>query len=91
MRTVGAGFALVTAPSSILTQLPSGDTINYWNGTLGVGYDIWSGGAFGGTILTYSPNATLANVTKNINQNGEKNTFTYRIKYGAQVDFMQAA
>jgi hypothetical protein len=28
---------------------------------------------------------------KNINTNGDQNTFTYRIKYGAQVDFMQKA
>lgn len=70
---------------------PPSDTINYWNGTFGVGYDIWSGGAFGGTILSYSPNATLATISKNINQNGEKNTFTYRVKYGASVDFMQTA
>ncbi len=90
VRTVGAGFALTTAPTNPLA-IPSGDTINYWNGTYGVGYDLWNGTAFLGNIITYSPNATLATVAKNINQNGERNTFTYRIKYGAQVDFMQKA
>lgn len=90
IRTVGAGFSLTTAPVSLLTT-PSGSTINYWNGTLGGGYDIWSGGTFGGSILTYSPNATLATTAKNINQNGAQNTFTYRIKYGTKVDFMQNA
>lgn len=90
VRTVWAGFSITTSPISILTR-SSGETINYWNGITGIGYDIWNSGAFGGTILTYSPNATLANIAKNINQNGEKNTFTYRVKYGAQVDFMQAA
>lgn len=33
IRTVGAGFSLTTAPVSILAR-PSGETLNYWNGTL---------------------------------------------------------
>jgi hypothetical protein len=90
VRTVGAGFALTSAPSNPLA-IPAGDTINYWNGTYGVGYDLWNGSAFLGNIITYSPNMTLATVVKNINTNGDRNTFTYRIKYGAQVDFMQKA
>jgi hypothetical protein len=90
VRTVGAGFALTSAPSNPLA-MPSGDTVNYWDGTYGLGYDLWNGSAFLGNIITYSPNTTLATVAKNINQDGAKNTFTYRIKYGAHVDFMQAA
>lgn len=32
VKTVGAGFSLSTSPTSALS-LPSGDTINYWNGS----------------------------------------------------------
>jgi hypothetical protein len=45
IRTVGAGFSLTTTPISILAR-PTGETINYWNGTFGGGYDLWSGGGF---------------------------------------------
>jgi len=90
IRTVWAWFSLTTSPLSALTR-PGGDTINYWNGTFWVWYDLWSGSGFGGAILSYSPNATLATVAKNINPNWEKNTFVYRVRYGAYVDFMQSA
>jgi hypothetical protein len=90
VRTVGAGFTLMSTPTSPLV-IPAGDTINYWNGVYGVGYDLWNGSAFLGNSITYSPNTTLATVAANINTNGVRNTYVYRIKYGAKVSFMQSA
>ncbi|MBP9779159.1 hypothetical protein KBD33_00880 [Candidatus Gracilibacteria bacterium] len=89
VQTVGAGFSLSTSPLTSFTS-PLGDTIPYWNSILGWGYDLWSGG-FSGLLSSHSPNATLATQAQSINPNGERNTYTYRIKYGTRVDSMQAA
>lgn len=90
IKTVWAGFTLNTWPTSVMWSL-GWENIPAWNTSYGVGYDLWNGSAFLGNILTYSPNSTIAATTKNINTNGEKNIFIYRLKYGAKVDFMQAA
>lgn len=89
VQTVGAGFTLSTSPLTNFTS-PLGDMIPYWNSIVGWWYDLWSGG-FSGLLSSHSPNATLATQVQNINPNGERNTYTYRIKYGTRVDSMQAA
>jgi hypothetical protein len=89
VQTVGAGFTLSTSPLTNFTS-SIGDTIPYWNSIVGWWYDLWSGG-FSWLLSSHSPNATLATQVQNINPNGERNTYTYRIKYGTRVDSMQAA
>lgn len=33
-------------------------------------------------LTAHGTTQTLANIAKNINQSGQRNTFTYRVKYG---------
>ncbi len=89
VRTVGAAFNLSMIGTSTLTR--SAETINYWNGTLGWGYDQWTGSAYLGTIISTGTAGTLANQAVSINTNGLKNTYTYRIKYGSKISAEQAA
>lgn len=90
IQTVWAGFTLVTTPiTNLISSAPA--TINYWNGTIGWGYDLWNGFSYSGTITSHSPSVTIATQIQSINTSGEKNTYTYRIKYGALVDSMQNA
>jgi hypothetical protein len=89
IRTVGAAFNLSMIANNTLTKWA--ETINYWNGTLGWGYDQWNGSAFLGTIISTGTAGTLANQTASINTNWLKNTYTYRIKYGSKISAEQAA
>ncbi len=67
VRTVGAAFNLSMIATNTLTK--SAETINYWNGTLGWGYDQWNGSAFLGTIISTGTTGTLANQGASINTN----------------------
>ena len=67
VRTVGAAFNLSMIGTNTLTR--SAETINYWNGTLGWGYDQWNGSAYLGTIISTGTAGTLANQTASINTN----------------------
>jgi hypothetical protein len=87
--TLWAGFTVSTAPITNFVSIPW-DTISYWDGNWGWGYDLWSW-VYSGVLTSHSPTATLATQAQNINQNGERNSYIYRIKYGAKVDAMQAA
>lgn len=61
----------------------SSEIIPVWNGTDGWGYDIWNAGSFSNTLTSHGTSQVFS-VVKNINPNGQKNTFTYRIKYGVK-------
>jgi hypothetical protein len=89
VQTVGASFSLRLIASNPLVKWA--ETINYWNGTIGWGYDQWNGTSYPGTIISTGTTGTLATQVANINTNGAKNTYTYRIKYGAKVWAEQAA
>lgn len=80
IRTVGAGFNL----SMLRTQdlLYSTEVIPVYSGSTGWGYDLWNGSAFSNALTAHGTSQTLATVVKNINTNGQKNTYTYRLKYG---------
>jgi hypothetical protein len=58
------------------------DTITVYSGSTGWWYDknIWSG--YSSTITAHGTTQTIVSVAKNINTNWQRNTFTYRIKYG---------
>jgi len=89
VKTVGAAFALT---SSVWTNIVSGgNTINYWDGTKWWGYDTWNGSSWTNTVTTPSPTYTIANVSQNINQNGDRNIYTYTLRYGANIDAAQVA
>lgn len=80
VKTVGAGFSISHIRNTDLTS--GSDTITVYNGTNGWGYDQWNGSAYPGVLLAHGTTQTLATVAKNINTNGQQNTFTYRMKYG---------
>jgi hypothetical protein len=89
VKTVWAGFTLT---SSAWTNIVSGtNTINYWNGSKWWGYDTWNGSSWTNTVTTPSPTYTIANVSQNINQNGDRNIYTYTLRYGANIDAAQVA
>ncbi len=90
IKTVWAGFTLSSTSGNSLASTES-NSINYWNGTNGWWYDLWNGSAWTNTITSHSPNATLATTPANLNQNGDKNTYTYKIRYGTKLDEMQSA
>jgi Concanavalin A-like lectin/glucanases superfamily/Bacterial Ig-like domain len=90
IKTVWAGFTLSSTSGNSLASTGS-NSINYWNGTNGWWYDLWNGSAWTNTITSHSPNATLATTPANLNQNGDKNTYTYKIRYGTKLDEMQSA
>lgn len=83
MRTVGAGFDLTMVRTEDLT-LGTG-TISVWDTVNGWGYELYNGVGYSGTLSAHGTNQTLAIVPKTINQNGEKNTYVYRVKYGMRA------
>ncbi|MBX9809669.1 hypothetical protein K2X92_04755 [Candidatus Gracilibacteria bacterium] len=79
VKTVGAGFSLKMTGINTLAYGP--ETVSYWDGFEGWGYDIG-----GGNLGNHGGGTTIANQLKNINQNGLKNTYTYNVKYGANLN-----
>jgi hypothetical protein len=90
IQTVWAWFTLTLLPYTPLVSTSTG-TINYWNGTVGWGYDLWNGASYSWLITSHSPSANLVTQVANINQSGQKNTYTYRLKYGTLVNVSQNA
>lgn len=88
VKTVGAGFSLDMQRTQDLT-LGTG-SITVWNGTNGWGYELYNG-AYSGTLAAHGTNQILGTVAKSINPNGEKNTYTYRVKYGMKASTLQEA
>jgi hypothetical protein len=79
VKTVGAGFDLSMLRTTDLTYLT--DVIPVYSGSTGWWYDknIWAG--YSGSIIPHGTTQNIVSVVKNINTNGQKNTFTYRLKY----------
>lgn len=80
IETVGAGFNLSMLRTTDLTYIS--DVISVYSGSTGWGYSQWNGTSFPPTITPHGTSQSLASVAKNINSNGQKNTFVYRVKYG---------
>lgn len=80
VKTVWAGFDLTMIRTTDLTYIS--DIIPVFSWSTGWWYDknIWSG--YTGAITPHGTTQALISVPKNINTNGQKNTFTYRVKYG---------
>lgn len=82
VKTIGAGVHLSMIRNTDLTHAT--DTIGVYDGSNGWGYDLWNGSSYAGLLLSHSTSQTIANTTKNINPNGLRDTFTYRIRYGVK-------
>ena len=61
-------------------------SVTVWNGTDGWGYDLYNGVSYSGTLSAHGTTQTLANIVKNINQSGQRNTYIYRVKYGVNAN-----
>ena len=80
VRTVWAWFDLSMIRINDLTYVT--DVIPVYGWGTWWWYSQWNGTSFPATITSHGTSQTLASVTKNINTNGQKNTFVYRLKYG---------
>jgi hypothetical protein len=60
-------------------------SISVWDTVNGWGYELYNGVGYSGALSAHGTSQLLAVVPKNINQNGEKNTFVYRMKYGMKA------
>ncbi|MDA7494798.1 LamG domain-containing protein [Candidatus Gracilibacteria bacterium] len=86
VRTVGAEFNVLFRKQ---TPLMYGTTeLEDYDGSTGYGYDQ---SPYSGTLQVISTTEMLGNQSKNVNLNGEKNTYTYYIQLGALIDEVQAA
>ena len=81
VTTVGAWFNVNMIQNSILTEWHSGNII-FWNSTKWVWYDK---SPYTSTITSAQTNQVLSTQGASLNTNGLKNTYTYKIKYGALI------
>jgi hypothetical protein len=80
VKTVWAAFDLSLLRASDLAY--SGQTISVYSAGNGWWYDKNIGSGYSSTITSHGTTQTIVTVAKNINTNGQKNTFTYRVKFG---------
>lgn len=87
VRTVWAPFKLFLNRNGELTD---GNTniIQNWNGSKGYWYDVTP---LSWTIKAIASNELIKTQSKNINTNGNLNTYTYNIQIWADIDEQQAA
>lgn len=84
VKTVGAWFQLYfDNPNELIFDT---STIDAWDGSQGYGYEITP---FSWSITAINANQNIFSQTKNININGEKNTYTYTLKIWANIPDFQ--
>ncbi len=81
VETVWAAFELDMLKTNLLSK-QVWVSINDWNGTEWFWYDQES---YSGNIQAISTSENIASQTGGINTDWEKNTYTYRLKYGALI------
>ncbi|MDA9129058.1 hypothetical protein N9J72_01105 [Candidatus Gracilibacteria bacterium] len=82
IKTVGVGFKLDMLKNTNL-DLDGSNSITDFNGTTGFGYDSLP---YSSTITALGSSINLATQTGSINVNGGKNTYTYKLRYGALIN-----
>ncbi|NUJ97685.1 hypothetical protein HGA92_02755 [Candidatus Gracilibacteria bacterium] len=88
IQTVGAGFSLYLKNNTPPTN-GTGNMIEDWDGTKGFGYDF---APYTGSVQKINnSNIVLVSQNKNLNTNGEKNTYTYKIKLGAYTNYSHSS
>lgn len=85
VETVWAQFDVSMLKTALLEKEPGIDIID-WNGAEWFGYDQDS---YSGNISNMGTTQAVASQTWSINTNGEKNTYTYKLKYWALINDMQ--
>ena len=86
VRTLWAGFDIILKENTHLNSHT--DSIEDFDGTQWYGYEL---SPYSESITHFSPENILATESLNLNSDGEKNTYSYRIKIGALVASQQSA
>lgn len=87
VETVWAGFDIVMRKTTAMNSA-GGDTLSDWDSLVGFWYDLFP---YSLAISSVAPNPTIATEAMAINSNGDKNVYTYKIKYGALIEEQQQA
>lgn len=82
VKTVGVGFTLDMIKNTNL-DLDANNSITDWNGTAGFWYDSLP---YTSSLTALWSGINIATQTGSLNANGDKNTYTYKVKYGALVN-----
>jgi len=83
VKTVGAAFDVIMEQTS--DMINSGEIIPDWDGSTWFGYEAAPFAA----ISSFGTGVTIANETRNLNINGEKNTYNYDLKYSILLDMFE--
>jgi hypothetical protein len=89
VKTLGVPFVLNMVGTNTLAQ--GSQNFNYWNGSLGWGYDQFLSGTYDTILVSHATSATVAMQARSLDQNGIKNVYTYKIKFGGKSSYEQAA
>jgi hypothetical protein len=84
VKTVWAWFDVLMSQQNDMTR--DTETIPEWDGTKW----FWYEASPYGTVNTIGSWATIASEAQNINTDGNKNTYTYDLKYSVLLDLMDA-
>lgn len=84
VKTVGAAFDVVMEQISDMSN--AGEIIPDWDGAKWFWYEETPFG----TVNSFWSGFTIANEVKNLNINGEKNTYTYNLKYSILLDMFES-
>ena len=84
MRTVGAAFSVDMKPNSDLIN--SWVNIPIWDNTTWFGYQE---PPYAGVILSHSWGIIVGSESASLNPDGEKNTYTYNLRYSALLDVLE--
>lgn len=86
VRTVWAAHDVFLKKNTDLSYLT--ESINQF-GLVWYGYEQWP--TYSNTITDFASSTSIWSSSASLNTDGEKNTYTYRIKIGALIDIQQAA
>lgn len=86
VKTLGAAHEIFLKKNTDLISWS--DTIEQYNGTW-YWYDLWP--SYSNSISDFWVSSSIGSSNANINTNGDKNIYTYRIKIWALIDIQQAA
>lgn len=94
IKTVWAGFDIYFGKDSLLSS--NSDDIQDRTGAKGFGYDIykdenWTIYDYSHSIVGKIKNTQIANITGSLNTDWDLNTYTYKIRYWANIDIIQSA
>lgn len=86
IKTVGVPFEVtMNQDTNMIYDIT--EVIPNWNGSTGFGYEEEP---YSGTINTIITDTFIGSWALFVNTNGDKNTYTYKIKFGANIEYEQS-